>query len=225
MHSGSVEGFLLKVLLWLPISFALWYAFASAVTWPIAFFTNAVFVAFFSDTVNAVQQQLYLLVIKVHYNLATLFGLPIPIERLERHVSFTINSLRYTYSLPLFLGMTLASPSTIAQKLKRCALGGLSLVPLQVLCVSFEILYELASRPGPIANARDFSLAPQLLTGLPRTFLAFAYQFGLVIIPAVSPILIWAGMHRDQLKRLTLTVPSSERKTTKLKKKKPSGTL
>jgi hypothetical protein len=39
-------------------------------------------------------------------------------------------------------------------------------------------------------------------TPLTRELLALAYQLGYLILPAVTPILIWAALHRDFLGEL-----------------------
>ena len=203
---ASAKGFLFRILLWLPASFGVWYFFASALTWPVASLTNAILTAFFADAVDAVRQQAHLLIVESQYNLATLFGMLGPHDRFERSISFSVNALQYTYSLPLLVGMTLATPGTATHKLRCCCIGALVLFPVAVMGICFEILYELASRPGPIFNIRDVSSIPQIYSGIPREILAFGYQFGLVILPTITPVTVWAALNRDYLQQLTRAV-------------------
>jgi len=49
----------------------------------------------------------------------------------------------------------------------------------------------------------DPAIADQMgTTPLTRELLALAYQLGYLILPAVTPILIWAAFHRDFLSKL-----------------------
>lgn len=191
---------------------------ASCLTWPVAFAINGFFTTWLSYAVDAVLQNTHWLVVEAHYNLASLFGLTQPLERFEQRVSFTVNALQYTYSLPLLVGMTLATPGTVVQRIKRCAIGGGILFPISLFGVCSEILYELASRPGPLFALGNSATVRQIYSGMPRGLLAFAYQFGLVILPVLTPVVVWASLHRDFLQQLTLnTVPHQRTKTNRKK--------
>ncbi len=191
-----------------------------------AFAINGIFTTWFSYAVDAVRQNTHWLVVEAHYNLASLFGLAQPLDRFEQRVSFTVNALQYTYSLPLLIGMTLAAPGSVARKIKRCAIGAGLLFPISVLGMTCEILYELSSRPDPLFTLGNSSTirpihTTQIYTGVPRELLAFAYQFGLVILPVVAPVVVWASLHRDFLRQLTLNAAPHQRTKTNRNKQPP----
>ena len=54
--------------------------------------------------------------------------------------------------------------------------------------------------PAAIASQTGFS-------GLQRELIAFAYQFGSLILPAVVPAVLWVLLHRAFLERLRLRTP------------------
>ena len=86
-------------------------------------------------------------------------------------------------------------------KIKRCGIAGILLIPVQLMGVGSEILYVLASiLPGPLFA---IFVGQQIFTWVPRELFSSAYQFSRFILPMVTPVIVWAVLHRDYWKQLT----------------------
>ncbi len=109
---------------------------------------------------------------------------------------FLVNALKYGYCIPLFTALLLATPGLWWRKVKIWLMGLLILQLVQAWGVSFEVLKILL-----------FDQCPQAPGMLGYGFLSLngtglAYQFGFLILPAVSPVVIWMAFHTDYLRDL-----------------------
>ncbi len=84
-------------------------------------------------------------------------------------------------------GLTIALllASDAQHKWQKMAIGALALLPFQVWGVCFDWLKQVALEAG----AGGFS-------PVAREAIAFAYQFGYLVLPALLPVLLWALMDR-----------------------------
>lgn len=81
----------------------------------------------------------------------------------------------------------------VGDKAYRVFIGGVLLLPVPAWGLACEALKVLVFQMDP-AVAEQMGTTP-----LTRELLALAYQLGYLILPAVTPILIWAALHRDCL--------------------------
>lgn len=192
-----IDRFLIRTLLWLPPAFALWYLLAPVLLMPIAGWTHFVLTKGFGYAIVAVEQQ------GTQVEIVTRFVMAAPadgaaVSNARGQLTFAINALKYAYGLPLLLALTLAAPTPLSEKTYRAIMGIVLLLPIPVWGLAGEALKVLVFQMDP-AVAEQMRTTP-----LTRELLALAYQLGYLILPAVTPILIWAAFHRDFLGELLL---------------------
>jgi len=187
--------FVVGVLAWLPISFALWYFAAPLLSVPIEWLALVVAKLGFSDLITDVEKHGSVLsfVTNLRPASATTF------TTAKSAVVVESASLVYTYGLPLFAALTLAATGLRdgARLARILALGYLVLLPFQTWGVLADALKQLAITMGPaISSQTGFS-------SFQREVIAFAYQFGTLILPTVIPAVVWVLMHRPFLERMS----------------------
>lgn len=189
LPSSPIKNYIVQVVLWLPLIFLAWFYFAPVLTWPLAQLLNAVMPGLFPDAITAIEQLGYGLDVVTAFNPpAGSASLPAGSVGL---LVFEVNPLIYGYGFPLFTALVMAAPGAEKQKWIRWMLGLLILLPIQAWGVFFEILRTLLFFLGPEIHA---AMNP---TKMELDLVAFGYQFGYLILPAVSPVVIWLGLHRS----------------------------
>lgn len=162
---------------------------------PIVGWTQVVLTQGFGHAIVAVEQQ------GIAVEIVTRFVIAAPADGVvpsgaQGQLAFVINALKYAYGLPLLLALTLAAPTPISEKFYRAIMGIILLLPIPVWGLACEALKVLVF-------GMNLAIAEQMrTTPLTRELLALAYQLGYLILPAATPILIWAAFHRDFLGEL-----------------------
>jgi len=196
MPRNPIKQFLLRVLLWMPVCFAVWYYMRGVIGIPTWFGVKAIMASLFPDIIRNIEFQGHLVNVVLQFAPEKMPEPEIPPDRVAEMV-FSVNSLMYGYSIPLYTGLLLASPGTEREKWFRWLTGFLLLVLVQVWGVSFDILKTLLFNLDPsISTSLGFSALQKELTVL-------GYQFGYLILPAVSPLVIWIGFHRKFIAELS----------------------
>ena len=103
-----------------------------------------------------------------------------------------INPGRYGYSLAILLALFLAAHAPGWPK--RLLVGALVLVPFQAFSTVTQSLMQLCL-------ATDLNLALLGLKQLQLELLIYAYQFGSLVVPPLSPLLIWLWLDWDFVRR------------------------
>jgi hypothetical protein len=94
----------------------------------------------------------------------------------------------------MFAALTLAARER--GRAKKLILGIVLLLPLVAWGVLADFLKNIAFTAGPlVVTQTGFSIAQ-------RQVIAFAYQFGALILPTVAPAAIWVLLHRRFLERM-----------------------
>jgi len=183
-----VGAFFLRVLAWLPLAFFAWYYTAPVLTLPISLALDAVLPALFPALLAGVEHHGY--TVDVVTRLAPEQVGAVGGASASGVVLFELNPLIYQYSIPLFFGLTLASPGSERRRLVNLGIGLLLLLLVAGLGVALEILKILAFESGPEVVAR-------LPDGVVlRNLLALSYQVGYLILPAISPVILWIALYR-----------------------------
>jgi hypothetical protein len=199
----SIKLFLLKVTLWLPVAFGAWYYLSVMHVAPIAWLSDAGLAGLFPEVFSGVRQSGNLLEIDTVIDASAIGNT----AAAGGTIAFEINPLIFGYGLPLLTGLILASPGQLENKIFKILGGGLILLPFQVWGVSFDALrtvyFGLGQGVAELAHQG---------AGLPPDAVALGYQLGFLILPAVTPILVWVGMHTDFIRVLAprLGAPSQE---------------
>ena len=179
--------FVLRVLVWLPVAFVVWYFGAPLLLWPVKLLLAAVAAAGLPDLVTAVEQNAAV------FTFATTLK---PGEALaaSAHITVDVDGLLYSFGMPLYAALVLAAreprwPRTLA-------LGYAVQLPFVFWGVLADFLKNVAITSGPLVASQTGFAAWQ------REAIAFAFQFGSLILPTVVPAVTWVLTHRAFLERL-----------------------
>lgn len=206
--SSPIREFGLKAVLWLPLSFVVWFRFGAVLVWLPMLLAKTVLVRHWDrlfsnlvlggelldDSGRVVLRADYLLSLSTHVTVRVPAG---PsggggIGVLEP----TLNPMVYAYSLPLFVGLAMATPLSTR---RRIAQIGIALVLIgigQAFGIVAESLKTLAFDAG-MEGAGAIAAA-----GLSANAIALAYQFATLILPAVVPVALWIGLNRAFIEQL-----------------------
>lgn len=187
--------FVVVVLAWLPLCFAVWYFTAPLLSLPIHWLALLVTKIGLSDIITDIEKSgnLFSFVTNLRPASATTFTAG------KAAVVVDVRALVYTYGLPLFAALSLAATGMKdgVRLAKVMALGYLILLPFQTWGVVADALKSLAITMGPaIASQTGFS-------PFQREVIAFAYQFGTLILPTVIPAIVWVLTQRPFLERMS----------------------
>jgi hypothetical protein len=177
--TSSVGRFALRTLGFLPIAFAAWYLAAPLLLWPALELVRGLAYAVLDDIVRAVEQS---------GALATFVTtLRAPGAAMAGIITVDVNMLLYSFGLPLFVALTLAARERRWRR--HLVLGYAVLQPVVAWGVLADFLKNVAITAGPaVASQTRFG-------GWEREAIAFAYQLGSLILPAVVPAVLWVAMH------------------------------
>ena len=185
---SPLTRFVLAALAWLPVTFATWFLTAPLLLWPVRLLSRLVARVGFDDLVRGIESD--------GTSLSFLTTLK-PGEGMGAGVvSIDVNMLVYAFGMPLFAALTLAARD--GKWWRTLAIGYAAMLPFVTWGVLADFLKGIAIiAPAAIASQTGFS-------GLQREMIAFAYQFGSLILPAVVPAVVWVLLHRAFLERLRL---------------------
>jgi hypothetical protein len=179
--------FVLITFAWLPPMFAVWYIAAPILIFPAKLLTQ-VFTKFaFGDLVEQILMESRDLVFVTSLRL----GETMPGNAV---VTVDVNALLYSFGLPMLAALILAAHEKGFWK--KLLIGYLVIVPFIVWGVTADFLKNINFSAG------SFVAAQVGFSSLQREFVAFAYQFGTLILPTVVPAIVWVLTHRRFLERL-----------------------
>lgn len=183
---GTLPRFVVATLGFLPLTFALWYFAGPLFTWPVGLMVEAVARAGFADIVKDVGQQASVITFVTSLRPGSAQG--------AGAINVDVNALLYSYGMPMFAALTLAAREPGYPR--KLVLGIAALLPLVAWGVLADFLKNIAFTAGPlVVSQTGFSLAQ-------RQVIAFAYQFGALILPTVAPAATWVLLHRRFLERM-----------------------
>jgi hypothetical protein len=186
LPKSPLPRFVLRVIAWLPVAFAAWYALAPVILWPAQWLATLVARGAFGDLVRTVEANGAILsfVTTLQAGRADASGV----------VTVDVNMLLYSFGLPLFVALTLAAGEP--RRARSLLVGYAAMLPFVAWGVLADFLKNVAvTAPAPIASQAGFS-------ALDRDIIAFAYQFGALILPSVVPAVAWVLTHRAFLERM-----------------------
>jgi hypothetical protein len=203
-----MKRFMLAALLWLPLTFFFWFWFAGPLVWPVIQLAKLALLHAWPQLFTAVQQgadlldaqgrvlghpgYLMQLSTSVLVNVAPA-GAPARFGFLEP----TVNPMVYGYSLPLLVGLVLATPMPVRQRLFQCVIG----IPVIWLAQAFGAVSE--SLKLVTIDAGQAGADAALRAGLPLNLIALCYQLGYLILPSLVPALLWIAGNRRFIEQLT----------------------
>ena len=184
---NPLAGFIAKVFAWLPAAFVVWYFAGPVLMWPVALVAELVARAELADLVRGVEQSRSTLVF------ATTLKPGVPGAQ-AGEITVDVDMLLYSFGLPLYAALVLAAREPGWPR--RLLVGYAVLVPFVAWGVLADFLKSVAIASGPaIASQTGFA-------GWQRELIAFAYQFGSLVLPTVVPAVAWVLTHRAFIERL-----------------------
>lgn len=199
--SGPLAPLLGRILLWLPVTFAIWYLTAAWHLAPVAWLAHHLFQFWLPEAVAdlSLRQTELLLITRFGAVDGQLVANPPPGENL----GFLTNPLSYSYSLPLFAALALATP--LPGRWRRLAIG------LGVLLL-IELASMLATQIKTLVFETGGAFVAQQQWGAPtRDAAALAYQLGSLLLPMVMPLVVWMAGHGSYLAQLNPRLSASNR--------------
>ena len=183
---SALTRFILAAIAWLPVTFGAWYLLGPVLLWPVRLLVQLICRVGLGDLVHGLEVDgsslAFLTTLKPGEGLGAGF------------VSVDVNMLVYAFGMPLFAALTIAARE--AKWWRTLAIGYAVMVPFVAWGVLADFLKGIALvAPAAVASQAGFS-------GLQREMIAFAYQFGSLILPAVVPAVLWVLLHRAFLERL-----------------------
>lgn len=198
---GPIRTLIFAAILWLPLTFFVWFAFRNVILLPIGWLCQTVFG--FWEPELFISMQMDVGSTETPGALAQTFffwnvALPVDAETqaqaaaMGKQALSTIerNPLVFGYSLPLFAGLVMATPLEHWERLKQLAIG----VPILLVFWSFGVIFDVLQ--VLCFQAGETGLAAVQGMGLNREVVAMFYQFGYLILPSVAPIVCWIALNR-----------------------------
>lgn len=189
-----LSSFVLKVLLFLPITFTLWYGLAFVHLAPMTVLAEQLIHWIVPDALLWLRLEGYELVIVSNFEQVSSGQVQTPV-RMGEALGFQQNPLIYTYSLPLLWALVLATPNL--EKVTTLLWGSLFLLPCLLFSMCFQTLKILSSDIG------SSFIEQQHWAGWQLDVVALGYQMGVLLVPMISPIIIWALFSADFVQQLT----------------------
>jgi len=206
--SSPIREFALKAVLWLPLAFVVWFWFASFWVWPPMLVARQALLGIWPELFSDVKLggeildatgrvigragHLVTLASKVTVVVPAGPGGPGGVGLLEP----TLNPMVYGYSLPLIGGLLMATPLTTGRRWLQFLVALLAVWLTQAFGIVAEALKSLAFDSGREGGAAIAA------AGLAPDAIAFAYQFGYLILPAVVPAALWIALNRGYIEAL-----------------------
>ncbi len=175
----TVGRFALRTLGWLPVAFVVWYVAAPVLLYPAVLIVRGAVHATLRTLVSGVEQSRAIVTFVTTLKPVSLASGAV--------LTVDVNMLLYAFGLPLFAALTLAARERNAKR--HLVLGYAVLLPLIACCVLADFLKNVAITAGPAIAAQTGFSAWQ------REAIAFAFQFGSLILPAVAPAVLWVALH------------------------------
>jgi hypothetical protein len=217
MTLSPLRRFVLTAMFWLPAMFFLWFALSSPVVYPVIRLSGALLHAWMPDLVLSMGQDFHHAVYAYAADVAGVAGLPTAKLAVEDQRT---NVLIYCYGLPLVYGLVMATPLNWRGTFFQLAVAFVALTLVQAFGLVGEVLKTMAFGVGPAVHAAlasmDFGhvaaaagaaaernmLASLQAHGLSPDLIALGYQFGYLVLPAVTPVALWILMNRRFLETL-----------------------
>jgi hypothetical protein len=182
----TLPRFVLWTLAWLPVAFAVWYFTAPVLLWPAQIGAELFLGAAFGDLFRGFESEgaTFRALTSLKPGQAVAGGTG----------SVDVNMQLYAYGLPMFAALVLAAREAAWPRI--LLVGYLAILPFVAWGVVADVLKNIAITAGPaVASQAGFSAGA-------REVIAFAFQFGSLILPTVVPAAAWVLTHRAFLERL-----------------------
>lgn len=185
LSPSPLTAFIVKVLLFLPMCLALWYWLIVPLTVPLAWVCDWMLTLSWGQVIEAVK------LVNHQLEISTLLTPPGVSHDKLAALAFDINPLLYSYSFPFALALILSTPSTWIKKLAAILIAYCALLLVQSWGVCFHAAKTLMYQSSPEIQVQlHIQPVTHVLVGL-------AYQFGYLILPSLSPLIVWGMLFKQ----------------------------
>jgi hypothetical protein len=172
----SLWDFLLRSILWFALLLLLWLPIAKWTSYPAAELASRILGGGASEWVEGTSNQPGLLSVDTRIVVVTASG--------TGRATLDIDTIRYAYSLPLLISLLLAGGCR--KWLSRSMIGYFALVPVTAFCICMNALKQIMVLGGSASVLGVSAWQMELI--------AFGYQFAVLLLPSLAPIVLWFGM-------------------------------
>lgn len=197
MFLGPLRTLLFGAALWLPLAFFIWFYLSALLVAPVRWIAEKVLVGWMPEAFSGSEQAGYVInfVTRLPVDPALLPPGFDPSQGVPA-VAIDVNPMIYGYCFPVLIGLVMATPLSFRQRLVQFVISLAVLWPIQAFGVVFDTLKSLRFEAGPAG------VAAAEAAGLSANLIAYCYQMGYLILPAVLPIVLWVAMNRAFIERL-----------------------
>lgn len=183
----TLKGFLLAAVLWLPLAFFLWFLLRSFVVYLPIELSELVLTGWMPNLIDRLEQDGTLAAVVT--SMPATGMQPDELGRIPA-LSMEVDALLFCYGWAVLVGLIMATPMSWGRTFAQLAIGGLVLVPAQAFGIVGATLLDLGYKMGD--NVRLLVEAE----GASQYLIAFWYQLGYLILPPVTPVVVWIMMNR-----------------------------
>ena len=186
-----VGKFILRFLFCFPISLALWCLVADALFFPLLVISNAVLQLFGDNLVISAHLSRGI----VYYDTGIVVRMP---DGRTGDASIAISLMKYTYTFPALLSLILSGRYRfcVRRVFVFAGIGYLFLLPAWSWGQCFDYFRTVAVALGPQVVAQIG------ITNRTIEFVALGYQFGYLMLPSISLLLVWGFLCSEDLEVL-----------------------
>ena len=180
MKEPTLRKFFGLVLVLIPACFVVWHALGSVLAAPVVWMAGEILIWWLPGMVSEVTLDGTSMLLAS--TLGELNGKFLPIEDAGSQLAFRMDTRILTYSIPFYAALHFATP--MEGPIERFARGLLILWLLVVVGLVCTALKDLMLTLGP--TFFELGAVP------PSAAVALCYQFCVLMVPPVAPVLLWA---------------------------------
>jgi len=196
---GPLKTLLFLAVLWLPLSFFVWFYFAQLFVVPVAWLSSTILEWWMPTVFTGVEQTRHLLsfITALPVDPALLVG--VDMSQGRPAVVVDVNPMIYGFCIPVLTGLVMATPLSSARRALQISGGVIILLGVQAFGTIFDVLKSI----GLQAGAEGANVIAQ--AGLSPNLIAFCYQFGYLVLPAITPVILWVMFNQPFIQSLVTT--------------------
>jgi hypothetical protein len=184
---------MLGVLVFFPLTFFLWYVTAGFHLAPVTVLAGELLKALVPDAILWLKLDGHTLVLASNFG-RDAAGVVVSPPVGDDLLGFQLNPLIYSYGLPLLCALILATPGE--DKLMKLWWGLVLIFPTEIFSMVLSVLKTLTFDVGTAFQLQ------QGISPLAADAVALGYQLGTLLLPMITPLIIWGALHREFIIRL-----------------------
>jgi len=202
MAPSPLRSFIIRVFLLLPVMFAAWFFLGSLLATTCSWLARGLFAVLEPGLLDNFKPDGVTLEVVTRIPVSTLGG---AYASMKGTLAFDTRPMLFGYGTPFFLALFFAAPRAWGKQPWQLVVAILALVAIQLWGLAFDIYKNILFSFGP-------GVAATLEMGLyARSFVAYGYQLGTLILPVIGPVALWFGLFNQHWRKLVGQQPRSNR--------------